>query len=265
MKQLKILAAKIAIAFLALIGGVISPAYAGIPVIDGTNLGQNIMTATEEIAQTIKQIEQYTTQLNQYSTQIQQLENQLQNTLQPATNIWDQASTTVSDLLGTINTLTNLQNQYGNLTNYLDTYQDIRSYKDNACFSAKGCTAAQWATLLNSRNLSSTAQQIANNASILGLSQQQEALQNDANTLVNLQASAQGATGQLQALGYANQLTSAQSNQLLQIRGLLIAQQNAITTRNQAIADQEAQQAAAAAQFRVGTYKTSTANSNWHY
>lgn len=259
MKLLQILAAKIAIVFLILIGGVISPAYAGIPVIDGSNLSQNIMSATEEIAQTIKQVEQYTTQLNQYSTQIQQLQNQVQNTLQPATNIWDQASTTMNGLLGTINTLTNLQSQYGNLTNYLAKYQNISSYLGNACFSSAGCTPAQWLTLLNSRTVASTAQQTANNASILGLSQQQAALQNDANTLVNLQASAQSATGQLQALGYANQLASAQSNQLLQIRGLLIAQQNAITTRNQALADQEAQQAAAAAQFRAGTFVASPA------
>jgi hypothetical protein len=38
----------------------------------------------------------------------------------------------------------------------------------------------------------------------------------------------------MQAIGYANQLASQQANQLLQIRGLLIAQQNAIATRMQA-------------------------------
>ena len=60
-----------------------------------------------------------------------------------------------------------------------------------------------------------------------------------------LQSAAQGATGQMQAIGYANQLASQQANQLLQIRGLLIAQQNAVTTRMQAEADREAQQQAA--------------------
>ena len=59
------------------------------------------------------------------------------------------------------------------------------------------------------------------------------------------QSGAQGATGQLQAIGYANQLASSQANQLLQIRGLLISQQNAIATRNQALADNEAKQQAA--------------------
>jgi P-type conjugative transfer protein TrbJ len=49
----------------------------------------------------------------------------------------------------------------------------------------------------------------------------------------------------VEAIGYANQLASQQANQLLQIRGLLIAQQNAVTTRMQAQADLEAQQQAA--------------------
>jgi P-type conjugative transfer protein TrbJ len=49
----------------------------------------------------------------------------------------------------------------------------------------------------------------------------------------------------MQALGYANQLASHQANQLLQIRGLLMAQQNAIVTKMQVDASREAQQQAA--------------------
>mgnify|MGYP000935832555 CR=1 FL=1 len=64
--------------------GVLPPVQAGIPVIDSTNLSQNVMTAIESVAQTLKQIEQYRTQLQQY-------ENQLQNTMAPAAYIWDQA------------------------------------------------------------------------------------------------------------------------------------------------------------------------------
>ena len=51
----------------------------------------------------------------------------------------------------------------------------------------------------------------------------------------------QSADGQLAAIGYANQLASNQSNQLLQIRSLLIAQQNAVASQMQAEADREAQ------------------------
>ena len=64
-------------------------AQAGIPVIDGGNLVQNVMTAIESVAQTLKQIEQYQTQLQQY-------ENMLQNTMAPAAYIWDQAQSPIS-------------------------------------------------------------------------------------------------------------------------------------------------------------------------
>jgi P-type conjugative transfer protein TrbJ len=67
----------------------------------------------------------------------------------------------------------------------------------------------------------------------------------DARQLERLQISAEGAQGQVQAIGYANQLASHQANQLLQIRGLLIAQQSAIATRTQALVDLEAKQLAA--------------------
>ena len=58
-----------------------------------------------------------------------------------------------------------------------------------------------------------------------------------------------------QAIGFANQLAANQANQLLQIRGLLIAQQNAATARMQAQADLEARQQAAhatATESRIG-------------
>ena len=74
-------------------------------------------------------------------------------------------------------------------------------------------------------------------------------MEDDALKLRQLQSSAQGATGQMQALGYASQLASHQANQLLQIRGLLAAQQNVIATRNQVLVDREAQQQAATEKF----------------
>jgi type IV secretion system protein TrbJ len=42
------------------------PTFAGIPVIDGTNLTQNIVAAIENTSQTLKQIQEYQTQLKQY-------------------------------------------------------------------------------------------------------------------------------------------------------------------------------------------------------
>ena len=232
------LAAKISLP-IALLGSLLSlPSHAGIPVIDGGNLTQNVLTAMESVAQTLKQIEQYQTQLQQY-------ENMLQNTAAPAAYIWDQSTQTMDKLRGAIDTLDYYKRNLGSIDSYLGKFQDVAYYRGSPCFSNAGCSDAEWAAMNENRRLASESQKKANDALFRGLDQQQDALQSDARTLQQLQRQAQGATGQMQAIGYANQLASQQANQLLQIRGLLIAQQNAIATRMQVGADLEAKQLAA--------------------
>ena len=67
----------------------------------------------------------------------------------------------------------------------------------------------------------------------------------DAAHLQLLQSRAETAGGQLEAIQYANQLAAYQSNQLLQLRTMMIAQFNAENARNQAQTDREAMQQAA--------------------
>lgn len=223
-----------------------APAHAGIPVIDGTNLSQNIMTALESVAQTLKQIEQYSTQLQQY-------ENQLQNTVAPAAYIWDQAQSTITNLQRATDTLNYYKTQLGSLDNYLAKFQDVSYYRASSCFQRTGCTADQRAALDANSVTTSQALKKAHDAMFQGIDQQQSNLNSDAAQLQRLQSQAQGASGQMQAIGFANQLASNQANQLLQIRALLIAQQNALATRANADADKEAQRAAAAKTLRNGT------------
>ena len=248
----KFLAAKLALVIAVSSTLAVTPVQAGIPVIDGTNLSQNIMTAIESVAQTLKQIEQYRTQLQQY-------ENMIQNTVAPAAYIWDQATSTMNQLRGAIDTLNYYKNQAGSLDGYLSKFQDVSYYRSSPCFNI-GCTKAEFDAMKQASNkLNSEAQKKANDALFKGLDKQQDAMESDARQLQRLQSSAQGATGQMQAIGFANQLASNQANQLLQIRGLLIAQQNAVATRNQVIADKEAQEAAAAENLRKGEYRASPA------
>ncbi len=110
----------------------------------------------------------------------------------------------------------------------------------------------------NAAKLGSEAQKRANDAMFRGLDRQQEAMEADARQLQRLQSGAQNVSGQVQAIGFANQLASQQANQLLQIRGLLIAQQNAEATRAQAIADLEARTRAADERALRGRYIPST-------
>jgi len=257
MKQ-KLLAANATLAIALMAGSMTTmpPAQAGIPVIDGGNLIQNVLTAIESIAQTLKQIEQYKTQLEQY-------ENMIQNTLAPAAYIWDQAQSTINGLMNAVDTLNYYKTQLGSLDSYLGNFQDVDYYRNSPCFNGTGeCTPAEQASMAENRRLASESQKKANDALFKGLDRQQDALIADARTLERLQSAAQGATGQMQAIAFANQLASQQANQLLQIRGLLIAQQNAIATRMQAEADREAQQQAASEALRKGEFKPSPVR-NW--
>jgi P-type conjugative transfer protein TrbJ len=250
----KILAAKIALALATMSMSV----NAGIPVFDGSNLTQNANTAIQSTLSAIENVAQTLKQIEEYATQLQQFQNQIQNTLAPAAYIWDQAQSTINGLMSTIDTLNYYKNQVGSLDSYLSKFQDVAYYRNSPCFSNDGCSDAEFAAMSENRRLASESQKKANDALFRGLDKQQDALQADARTLERLQSSAQSATGRMQAIQYANQLASQQANQLLQIRGLLIAQQNAIATRMQAEADKEAMTAAADEQFRSGTFRAST-------
>lgn len=240
----------VAILAVSSVPAAIAPAYAGLPVIDSANLSQNVVTALENVSHTAKQIQQYQTQLRQY-------ENMLINTTAPAREIWDAARTTMRDLRSSIDTLNYYKANLGSIDTYLGKFKDTATYRSSPCYSVNGCSAADWLALKDSDRLGSESQKKATDALFKGLDRQQEAMQSDATQLEALQSAARGSSGQLEAIGYANQLASNQANQLLQIRGLLIAQQNAIATRNQALADREAKEAAAGEQLRGGTYTPS--------
>ncbi|CAJ3630817.1 conjugal transfer protein TrbJ [Burkholderia pseudomallei] len=234
------------------------PVHAGIPVIDATNVVQTTISAMQNVAAVAKQIQQYETQLQQY-------QNMLQNTLAPAAYVWDQANQTISKLLQAQDMLNYYKNQAGSIDSYLSRYQDVAYYRSSPCFTATGCTDAQRQALLDAQVNGSAAQKRANDAVLQGVDQQQQTLVTDAANLRKLQSQVTSAQGQMQALQAANQLASAQTNQLLQIRGMLAAQATAAATRAQVIADREAQQAASAKQLRDGSNITNSTPKNWTF
>ncbi|WP_295452712.1 P-type conjugative transfer protein TrbJ [uncultured Thiodictyon sp.] len=240
------------------------PARAGVPTVDGLantfhglNLVQNTTTAMETVAQTLQQVQQYATQLQQleeqyraYATQVQQYENMVKNTLAPAAYIWNDAQAVMTKLRGVTDTLAYYKNQTGSIDAYLAKFQDANYYRNSPCYTATGCSAEEMARLNDNAALGSQAQKKANDAAIKGLDQQQDTIQTDAARLQRLQANAQTAAGQMEAIGYASQLAAEQGNQLIQIRGLLAAQQNAVVTQMQATTDLAARQDAGSAALR---------------
>ena len=255
----KVLAAKI-LSF-CLILAIINPSLligSGIPVFDGANMVQTTISALQNVAAVAKQVQQYQTQLQQY-------QNMLQNTLTPSNYIWDQASQTISNLLSAQDTLSYYKQQIGSISQYLDQYKDLNYYLNSSYFSSQGGSATDRQAILTANSNAYEARKKANDAVLMNVDQQQTALVNDASNLQRLQSQATGVQGQLEAIQAANQFASAQNNQLLQIRSILIAQQNAEATRQQAIADKEAQQAAAAQQIRDQANITQTSSTTWTY
>lgn len=114
------------------------------------------------------------------------------------------------------------------------------------------CTTQDHEAIANAQSQATTARKKANDALLTSVSNQQGTLQTDADALTRMQHSASSATGQMQAIQSANQLASAQTNQLLQIRSLLIAQQNAFATSAQIEADRDAQRLAASNRALAG-------------
>ncbi|MES2264564.1 MAG: P-type conjugative transfer protein TrbJ [Pseudomonadota bacterium] len=235
----KLIPIQVALIFIITAPAVIAPAQAtGFPVIDIASIAETVKVLEESEKQTKKQIEQYRTQLDQY-------QNMLQNTRAPASYIWDKASQTMNNLRGAIDTLQYYKTNLGSIDRYLSKFKDVAGYRNSPCFSPSGCSNTEWDALRESQNIGSEAQKKSTDALLKGLDKQQDAMEADARQLEQLQNAAQGADGQMKAIGFANQLASQQANQLLQIRALLIAQQNVIATRTKVLADLEAKQQAA--------------------
>jgi P-type conjugative transfer protein TrbJ len=206
----------------------------GIPVFDATNLGQTTIAAIENVSQTLKQIQQYQTQLQQY-------ENMIRNTLAPPAYVWAQAQYTMNKLMHMTDTIRYYGQRYGGLDGYLQQFRNVNYYRGSPCFNLDGnCTESAWKLLQQGQEASTDAQKSANDAVLRGLDHHSQQIPLDAAQLQILQQRTQTAQGQMEALQYANQLAAHQSNQLLQIRHLLIAQHNAINAQNQAEVDQKA-------------------------
>jgi P-type conjugative transfer protein TrbJ len=199
----------------------------GLPVIDSSNLTQNVITALHQVSAYAQQVQQYRLQLEQYA-------NQLKNTVAPVAQVWQQAQQTMNGVMGTVNMF---QGNGSALQGYLNQFQNVNYWLSAPPGNYTYQTAG------------SIAQKQANDALVKGIVAQQQQIQKDAATLQQLQSQASTADGQMKALYAANQLAALQQEQLLQIRALLLQEQQALAARNQTLANEEAMREAATEKF----------------
>jgi P-type conjugative transfer protein TrbJ len=205
------------------------------PVIDYSNLTQNITTALHQVSAYAQQVQQYQLQLQQYA-------NQVRNTVAPVAQVWQQAQQAMNGVMGTAGMFQN----GSALQSYLNQFQNVNYWLSAPPGNYTYQTAG------------SVAQKQANDALVKGIVAQQAQIQKDAATLEQLQSQASTADGQMKALMAANQLAALQQEQLLQIRALLVQEQQTLAARNQTLANEEAMREAATKNF----YQTPPINVN---
>jgi len=196
------------------------------PVIDYSNLTQNITTALHQVSAYAQQVQQYQLQLQQYA-------NQVRNTAAPVAQVWQQAQQAMNGVMGTAGMFQN----GSALQSYLNQFQNVNYWLSAPPGNYTYQTAG------------SVAQKQANDALVKGIVAQQAQIQKDAATLEQLQSQASTADGQMKALMAANQLAALQQEQLLQIRALLVQEQQTLAARNQTLANEEAMREAATQKF----------------
>jgi P-type conjugative transfer protein TrbJ len=196
------------------------------PVLDYSNLTQNITTALHQVMGYAQQVQQYQLQLQQYA-------NQVRNTVAPVAQVWQQAQSTMNSVMGTVGMFQN----GSALQSYLNQFQNV-----NYWLSASPNTYSY-------QTAGSVAQKQANDALVKGIVAQQAQIKADAATLQQLQSQASTADGQMKALMAANQLAALQQEQLLQIRELLLQEQQALVARGQTLANDDAMRQAATEKF----------------
>lgn len=224
----------------------------GAPVFDVANWVQNGKML-------LNQANEYKTQVDQYNNQINQYQNMLDNTKSLTSFQWDNANSVINNLLESTNTIDYYKQEAGSLQSYLDRFQSQEHYQKTACFNGSGqCSTEELKKIKQARLAASVAEKRANDAMLKGIDKQQQSLKADSAKLRTLQTQAQSAEGQKQALQAASQLASQQNHQLMQIRGLMMAQQNAQAVKDAASADKEAIQSAGDERFRAGSYHKSS-------
>jgi type IV secretion system protein TrbJ len=196
-------------------------------VLDYSNLTQNVITALHQVSAYAQQVQQYQLQLQQYALQVR-------NALAPAAQVWQAAQRTMNSVLGTVNMFRGGPSQ---LQGYLNQFQDVNYWLSSPASSYT------WQTT------GSVAQKQANDAMVKGIVQQQAQIRADAAALERLPAQAGTADGQMKALTAANELAALEEEQLLQIRALLVQEQQALAARNATLANDDAMKQAATQKF----------------
>jgi P-type conjugative transfer protein TrbJ len=144
--------------------------------------------------------------------------------------------------------MSELQSLYGQFSSPSQLMAQLNQYQNVQYWASINTSAYQPQTA------GSDAQKKADDAWVKSLAAQQQLLQQDAANLQRLQTTASNTQGQVQAIEAASQIAAQTNEQLMEIRALMISEQNALVARQQTLANDESMKQAASDKFLgVGT------------
>jgi P-type conjugative transfer protein TrbJ len=219
-----------------------------IPVFDPGNFAQNLVSAIELVDQSLTQVMQYQNQLLQY-------EEMVRNGLAPAVYTWDRIVSIQNKLHTIASTLRNYRHWVRDLDDYLSKFADLDYYRSARCYGSDlSCPESEWERILREsqqmHGLGSESRKKTLDQLMRTLETSEQDMVEESANLEKLQREAQAAKGHMQALQAGNQLASAEVNQLMQIRIIMVAQYRAIAVQLLVEQTREAQQAVAGERYR---------------
>lgn len=232
-------------------------------VTDPANLVQSVISAIQDVNAVLKQLEQYKTQLDQYTAQLRDI-------AAPVVWTWDLVEDTVATAESVANKLGDRRALLKEVHASLKQLGDPDYYRNSPCYgrdgvdrTLQGGCGALLEELRAHQEESLQTQYEANELLFKTLETQHESMQKRLKRTQDLVKNSQDAEGQLQAVQATNQLASAQIAELMEIRSLLITQQNLqVEAKRQELARQASAQAATAS-FFAGQHKPTPAPQSW--
>ena len=215
-----------------------------LPVIDYSNLTQQIQMGLRQIQQLAQEINTYQTLLLQYKNQLLQATG-----ISQAAQIYQSSQQTLSQVTGTVNMFRN----GGSLSGFLQEAQNVNFWLSAPATSYSNQPASYW----------STTQTNANAQMVKQIAAEESQLQSDAQALQRLQTQAGGVATQRQAIDLGNEMSGLMQKSLLAIRTLMVGEQQAIAARSGTVSNREAMQQAVTQQLFTSPNSFSD-HQGWH-
>lgn len=213
----------------------VNASASGIPTVDIVGNIQRILQYVEDAAQTAGQAEQIANEIESLYNQTQQIENQIKTLKNLSSYNWQDYINIINQLETVALKADALAFSTANLDGEYEKYRDLAYYKANTDYSAMYEAAqTRWTANANGTTKSSAAV----------LSAQYDDLKDDGARLNELQGASQSVEGEVQAMQAGNQLAAFTSKQLMQVRNLLMNQQQVMIQERAQQAEREALQAA---------------------